>query len=112
MALSADNIHNHDLKNYADNVINLANQAGFHTTWLSAQTAFGNYGSSVAGIAMNAKDKLYIKGYDKELIPHLKTALAKPGHDKNSLFCISMVAMNQHVLDIRRMKRFLIKTAI
>lgn len=82
MALSADNIHNHDLKNYADNVINLANQAGFHTTWLSAQTAFGNYGSSVAGIAMNAKDKLYIKGYDKELIPHLKTALAKPGHDK------------------------------
>ena len=56
--------------------------SGFHTTWLSAQTAFGNYGSSVAGIAMNAKDKLYIKGYDKELIPHLKTALAKPGHDK------------------------------
>jgi len=82
MALSADNIHNHNLKNYSDNIISLANQAGFHTTWLSAQTAFGNYGSSVAGIAMNAKDKLYIKGYDKELLPHLKTALQKPAHDK------------------------------
>jgi glucan phosphoethanolaminetransferase (alkaline phosphatase superfamily) len=82
MALSADNIHNHNLTNYSDNIINLANQAGFHTMWLSAQTAFGNYGSSVTGIAMNAEDKLYIKGYDKELLPHLKTALQTPAHDK------------------------------
>lgn len=112
MALSADNIHNHNLTNYSDNIINLANQAGFHTMWLSAQTAFGNYGSSVAGIAMNAEDKLYIKGYDKELLPHLKTALQAPAHDKNLSFCTYMVAMSQHVKDTPRTKPYLINRMI
>lgn len=83
LALSADTVHDHDVSNYSDNIVNLANQAGFHTVWLSAQTAFGNRGTSVAAIASNSSERLYIKGYDKELLPHLKSVLEKNAGKRN-----------------------------
>lgn len=44
LALSADSVLHHDIRNYPDNIINMANQAGFDTRWLSAQSAFRQNG--------------------------------------------------------------------
>lgn len=75
LALTADEIQHHDIHNYPDNIINMANQAGFHTTWLSAQSAFRQRGTAVTSIAMRAKDSVYVRGYDELLLPHLEEAL-------------------------------------
>lgn len=81
-ALTKDSVTNHHINNYPDNIINIANQAGFETSWLSAQSAFGSKGTAVSAIAMNAQNKLWITRYDKELLPPLYGILDNKGNKK------------------------------
>lgn len=64
-------------KHYADNIISLANHAGFKTYWLSNQGE-GNQKTSVisviANMAENKKWNDFI-GYDEALLPYLDEAL-------------------------------------
>lgn len=39
LSLTADSVLSHDIHNYPDNIINMANQAGFQTFWLSSQSS-------------------------------------------------------------------------
>ena len=82
LALSAATIDDHRLETYSDNIINMANAAGFYTSWISAQSAFSSKGSPVASIAYNAKDKLYLTGYDASLLTHFEEVLARPEKKK------------------------------
>lgn len=83
LALSADSVLHHDIRNYPDNIINMANQAGFDTWWLSAQSAFRQNGTAVTSIAMRARNRIYVRGYDELLLPHLAEALnSNPGGRK------------------------------
>ncbi|HAY9078704.1 TPA: phosphoethanolamine transferase, partial [Shigella boydii] len=54
LSLTADSVLSHDIHNYPDNIINMANQAGFQTFWLSSQSAFRQNGTAVTSIAMRA----------------------------------------------------------
>lgn len=47
LSLTADSVLSHDIHNYPDNIINMANQAGFQTFWLSSQSAFRQNGTAV-----------------------------------------------------------------
>ncbi|MED8505276.1 sulfatase-like hydrolase/transferase, partial [Escherichia coli] len=50
------------------------------TWWLSAQSAFRQNGTAVASIAMRARNRIYVRGYDELLLPHLAEALnSNPG---------------------------------
>lgn len=82
LALSADTLEDHRLVHYSDNVINLANQAGFKTFWFSEQTAFGNHGTAVSAIAKNATKSIYLANHDEELLPLLRQALSDPAKKK------------------------------
>ncbi|ELO4887608.1 phosphoethanolamine transferase [Escherichia coli] len=83
LALSADTVLHHDVRHYPDNIINMANQAGFDTWWLSAQSAFRQNGTAVASIAMRARNRIYVRGYDELLLPHLAEVLnSNPGGRK------------------------------
>ncbi|VTP79230.1 membrane-associated sulfatase [Proteus vulgaris] len=73
-----------DKNHYADNIVSLANHAGFKTYWLSNQGK-GNQKTSVisviANMAQNKKWNEFI-GYDEELLPHLDKALNEPSTQK------------------------------
>lgn len=67
----------YDKKHYADNIISLANHAGFKTYWLSNQGK-GNPKTSVISVIANmAQHKKWNEfiGYDEELLPFLDNAL-------------------------------------
>lgn len=75
-----------DRYNKADNVLTLANAAGFDTWWLSNQGRGGAYDNPIAQIGVRAKHTAWLKGNyadpnvdDHELIPKLRDALAAPG---------------------------------
>lgn len=73
-----------DKNHYADNIVSLANHAGFKTYWLSNQGK-GNQKTSVisviANMAQNKKWNDFI-GYDEELLPYLDKALNEPSTQK------------------------------
>lgn len=73
-----------DKNHYADNIVSLANHAGFKTYWLSNQGE-GNQKTSVisviANMAQNKKWNEFI-GYDEELLPYLDQALNEPSAQK------------------------------
>ncbi|MDF4667486.1 phosphoethanolamine transferase, partial [Vibrio parahaemolyticus] len=73
-----------DKSHYADNIVSLANHAGFKTYWLSNQGE-GNQKTSVisviANMAQNKKWNEFI-GYDEELLPYLDQALNEPSTQK------------------------------
>lgn len=80
LALSADTVTRHDQKNYSDNIINLANRAGFYTSWFSKQGVIGDYNNAITGIATNAREKKWLQSdYDDTLLPELKQALNRGG---------------------------------
>ncbi|MGQ7147193.1 sulfatase-like hydrolase/transferase, partial [Escherichia sp. SS-MK2] len=60
LSLTADSVLSHDIHNYPDNIINMANQAGFQTFWLSSQSAFRQNGTAVTSIAMRAMETVYV----------------------------------------------------
>lgn len=82
LSLTADSVLSHDIHNYPDNIINMANQAGFQTFWLSSQSAFRQNGTAVTSIAMRAMETVYVKGFDELLLPHLSQALQQNTQQK------------------------------
>ncbi|EFH3395016.1 sulfatase-like hydrolase/transferase [Escherichia coli] len=82
LSLTADSVLNHDIHNYPDNIINMANQAGFQTFWLSSQSAFRQNGTAVTSIAMRAMETVYVRGFDELLLPHLSQALQQNTQQK------------------------------
>lgn len=80
LAITADSVSARDPRNYGDNIINIANKAGYETYWFSRQGKGGAHNNIITGIAMNAtKSKWVDKGNDEELLPLLDEALRKPG---------------------------------
>lgn len=80
LALSADFVIGHDQKHYSDNIINLANRAGYYTSWFSKQGIIGDYNNAITGIATNAREKKWLSSdYDDTLIPELKQSLTRGG---------------------------------
>ena len=82
LSLTADSVLSHDIHNYPDNIINMANQAGFQTFWLSSQSAFWQNGTAVTSIAMRAMETVYVRGFDELLLPHLSQALQQKTQQK------------------------------
>ncbi|EFL2955242.1 phosphoethanolamine transferase [Escherichia coli] len=82
LSLTADSVLSHDIHNYPDNTINMANQAGFQTFWLSSQSAFRQNGTAVTSIAMRAMETVYVRGFDELLLPHLSQALKQKTQQK------------------------------
>ncbi|EEV6103536.1 sulfatase-like hydrolase/transferase [Escherichia coli] len=82
LSLTADSVLSHDIHNYPDNIINMANQAGFQTFWLSSQSAFRQNGTAVTCIAMRAMETVYVRGFDELLLPHLSQALQQNTQQK------------------------------
>ncbi len=80
LALSAATVTDMNVRHYADNVINIANQAGFETHWYSNQGMYGDYSNAITGIAMNAHFRQWVNGrYDDALLAPLDLALQRPG---------------------------------
>ena len=80
LAITADTVRDHNIQHYSDNIINLANQAGFDTSWFSKQGMLGDYNNAITGIAMNAAHKHWVNdGYDDALLPDLRKALNHQG---------------------------------
>ncbi|EIX8796103.1 phosphoethanolamine transferase [Escherichia coli] len=82
LSLTADSVLSHDIHNYPDNIINMANQAGFQTFWLSSQSAFRQNGTAVTSIAMRGMETVYVRGFDELLLPHLSQALQQNTQQK------------------------------
>lgn len=82
LSLTADSVLSHDIHNYPDNIINMANKAGFQTFWLSSQSAFRQNGTAVTSIAMRAMETVYVRGFDELLLPHLSQALQQKTQQK------------------------------
>lgn len=82
LSLTADSVLSHDIHNYPDNIINMANQSGFQTFWLSSQSAFRQNGTAVTSIAMRAMETVYVRGFDELLLPHLSQALQQNTQQK------------------------------
>ncbi|EGJ2786074.1 TPA: sulfatase-like hydrolase/transferase [Escherichia coli] len=82
LSLTADSVLSYDIHNYPDNIINMANQAGFQTFWLSSQSAFRQNGTAVTSIAMRAMETVYVRGFDELLLPHLSQALQQNTQQK------------------------------
>jgi len=80
LAMTADSVSTRDPAKYGDNVINIANKAGYDTYWFSRQGKGGAHNNVITGIAMNTKQHEWIDGgYDESLLPSLQNALEKPG---------------------------------
>ncbi|MBM3072438.1 phosphoethanolamine transferase [Lelliottia sp. RWM.1] len=80
LAITADTVKARDPHKYGDNVINIANKAGYDTSWFSRQGKGGAHNNVITGIAMNARQHEWVDGgYDEDLLPLLNDALKKPG---------------------------------
>lgn len=80
LAITADTVNARDPHKYGDNIINVANKAGYETYWFSRQGKGGAHNNIITGIAMNAHKSEWVdEGYDEELLPLLNDALKKPG---------------------------------
>ncbi|HDC4623395.1 TPA: phosphoethanolamine transferase [Enterobacter kobei] len=80
LAMTADKVNIRDPRKYSDNVINIANKAGYETYWFSRQGKGGAHNNVITGIAMNSKQHEWIDGgYDEDLLPLLQNALKALG---------------------------------
>ncbi|ELQ5981843.1 sulfatase-like hydrolase/transferase [Cronobacter sakazakii] len=80
MALTADTVRARDPRKYGDNVINIANKAGYDTYWFSRQGKGGAHNNIITAIALNAHQSTWVEeGYDDALLPLLNQAIKKPG---------------------------------
>lgn len=55
------------------NIINLANQAGYNSFWLSTQAS----ARGITAIASMSKNKKWVNGYDEVIVPELEKAIQK-----------------------------------
>lgn len=80
LALTADTPEDHNISNYSDNIINVANQAGFTTYWFSRQGSGGAHNNVITAIASGAHHSQWVNsGYDDALLPLFRRALQQPG---------------------------------
>ncbi|ASG84178.1 phosphoethanolamine transferase [Salmonella enterica] len=80
LALTADTPEHHSIDNYRDNIIAVANQAGFRTFWFSRQGSSGAHNNIITAIASGAHQKQWVNtGYDDALLPLFRQALRDPG---------------------------------
>lgn len=80
LALTAASVKKPEPVLYGDNIIGVANKAGYETHWYSRQGKGGAYNNVITGIAMNTKQHQWVEGgFDDALLPLLSQALAKPG---------------------------------
>jgi glucan phosphoethanolaminetransferase (alkaline phosphatase superfamily) len=80
LALSAASVQKPDPVKYGDNIIGIANKAGFDTSWYSRQGTGGAHNNVITGIAMNTNQHQWVdEGFDDALLPLLNQALIKPG---------------------------------
>ncbi len=80
LALSAASVADNTPSKYSDNIISIANTAGYDTSWYSKQGKGGAYNNVITGIAMNTKQHQWIEqGFDDSLLPWFETALKKTG---------------------------------
>ena len=80
LALTADTPEDHDISRYSDNIINVANQAGFTTYWFSRQGSGGAHNNVITAIASGAHHSQWVNsGYDDALLPLFRHALQQPG---------------------------------
>jgi glucan phosphoethanolaminetransferase (alkaline phosphatase superfamily) len=62
LAMTADTVSKRDPHKYSDNVINIANKAGYDTYWFSRQGKGGAHNNVITGIAMNTKQHQWVEG--------------------------------------------------
>ncbi|WP_039054991.1 phosphoethanolamine transferase [Enterobacter sp. Bisph1] len=80
LALTAASVQETTPAKYSDNIISIANKAGYDTYWYSRQGKGGAYNNVITGIAMNTKQHQWIdQGFDDSLLPELESTLTKPG---------------------------------
>jgi len=80
LAITADTVTARDPRKYSDNIINIANKAGYDTSWYSRQGKGGAHNNVITGIALKAHQHEWVDGsYDEELLPLLDNALKMPG---------------------------------
>ena len=80
LALTAASVQDAAPEKYGDNIISIANKAGYGTYWYSHQGKGGAHNNIITGIAMNAQEHQWIEqGFDDALLPSLESALEKPG---------------------------------
>ncbi|MCS2148738.1 phosphoethanolamine transferase [Scandinavium manionii] len=80
MILSKADADHFTVNDLADNVIRVANKAGFHTEWISAQGNSGKSNNYVVAIAsLSQKAQWVDTSYDEELLPELDKALTVAG---------------------------------
>lgn len=80
LALTASSVQKPDPTRYGDNIIGIANQAGFETHWYSRQGTGGAHNNVITGIAMNTQHHQWVdEGHDDALLPLLNQALKTPG---------------------------------
>lgn len=58
------------------NIINLANQAGYNSFWLSTQSS----AKGITAIASSAKNKRWVNGFDEIIVPELKDIVKNAGN--------------------------------
>lgn len=77
LTLSRIEPENYDIKteDIADNIVNLSNNYGYNTYWLSTQ----NNIKGVTEIASYSKVKKWVNGYDLELLPMYREVLNEKG---------------------------------
>lgn len=88
--------HNQFNSNSHYNLINLLNNLGFHTAWLSNQSQIGIFDSPITSLVKNAKVQRYKKigkEYDETLIPEMKKELLNSNKKK----VIFVQLMGQHL---------------
>lgn len=72
-----------------DNILNMANKAGFETYWFSRQNAIGQFETVVTSIAKSAQHKEWLpSGYDDTLLIKLDEALSANTHGKKKLIIL------------------------
>jgi len=86
MMLSAQTPENTEVKLIADNILNIANQSGYDTYWISTQDKLGRHNSAITAIAKSAKHQVWLDGLDMTLLPELSGALR--GSSKNKLIIV------------------------
>lgn len=80
LALTASSVQKPDPVRYGDNIIAIANKAGYETHWYSRQGTGGAHNNVITGIAMNTQQHQWVdEGHDDALLPLLSQALSKPG---------------------------------
>jgi glucan phosphoethanolaminetransferase (alkaline phosphatase superfamily) len=91
--------HNNEIQ-LQNNIITLAEKAGFYTCWISNQGYLGKYDTPVSSIGKKADSSLFLQAKnlaryknanDKELLPFVKYALNQPTGNKPKLIVVHLI---------------------